>query len=218
MKTKYVAYTIIILSIVGIYFSLDLLSGLRLVVENESGQKSIDSFSTSQRFLELWPITLILGLVIAVLISAFFLWALETVRVADIEELKTKLDKEIEDCKKVKDKSILEVIAAEKRADNAFDDAYKQVESRVKDELENIELKTQTLKNEKLRLDNRESELERRIEENNMLMLKYQQDAKQAKQKAQNHGNALSRKKNMINRLKNDVEYLNSFIKDNYNT
>lgn len=52
----------------------------------------------------------------------------------------------------------------------------------------------------------------------NELLKHYRQEVKLAQQKVKNHGNALSRKNNMINRLKNDTEYLNSFITENYET
>ena len=70
------------------------------------------------------------------LISAFFLWAFNTVIDTDTEELKTKLNKEIEDYKKLKKQSILNVNTANQRADKAFDHAYKEVELKVKNELD----------------------------------------------------------------------------------
>jgi len=216
MKTKYVAYTTIILAIVGIYFSLDLLNGLRLVIETTSGRKSVDNFSTSERFLELWPLTLILGSVVAMLISAFFLWAFNTVIDTDTEELKTKLNKEIEDYNKLKKQSILDVDTANQRADNAFTHAYKKVELKVKNELDNIEVKKRELENEKLKLDKKESELERVIKENNWLVMQCKKETKRAKQKAKDHGNSLSRVNNILERLKTDHKYMKRFIAKNY--
>ena len=67
-------------------------------------------------------------------------------------------------------------------------------------------------------IKSKSDEVENTRIENNKLIEHYKREVKITKQKTKNHGNALERRNNFINRLKNDAEYLNSFIEENYET
>ena len=56
------------------------------------------------------------------------------------------------------------------------------------------------------------------LTEKNELIQHNKREMKIEKQKAKNHGNALSRKNSLINKLKTNAEYLSSFIEESYET
>ena len=224
MKTTSIVFLVIIAAGLGLWYSVDVLTNTTLLIK-ENGQIFKDNYSTTERFFALWPISLIAGLIFAIVISIGVKLTFEISQESDIKELKTELENQISHYEQLKTQCLSEVKNANKVANKALENAYAQVELEVKQERTEIEAEKKLISKTKMELDefyqkvkNQSDEVENTLIENNELIEHYKREVKITKQKAKNHGNAIRRKNNMINRLKSDPEYLNSFIKDNYNT
>lgn len=222
MKTTYISIVIIILSALIAWYSFDVLSNLKLVLIDEKGGFYIDKYSTSERFLALWPVSLLIASIVALVTSFFFLLAFEASKNADVISLKKSLEREIKEQKTLKNASLKAIENATNTANDAVENANIQVKKELNQQFADIETRAYLLMNEQQVLDDmaddlnlQKLELDSALIESNKLVEQYKRDAKLAKQKAKNHGNALNRKNNILNRLKNDTEYLQKFIARN---
>lgn len=224
MKTTYIVFLVIIAAGLGLWYSIDVLSNTTLLIE-ENGELYRDSYTTAERFFALWPVSIIGGLILAIVIASFVIFTFQASEQSDVEALKEKLEKQISQYKDLKEQCLSDVEKANLLASTAQQDAITKANRGIEREMAQIESEKLRLSEAKTNLNrleqeinNRSEEIEKTLTDNNELLKHYRQEVKLAQQKVKNHGNALSRKNNMINRLKNDTEYLNSFITENYET
>ena len=199
MKTTYIAFLILIAACLGLWHSIDVLSSTTLLIE-ENGDYFRDNYTTTERFLELWPISIIVGLVVAVIIAAITLLVFDASQNSEVKNLKDELKKNLQHYESLKKQCVYDVENAQERArKNA------------------ILKKERELNRTQINLSQKLHELNKTIDENNQLVKHYKQEAQKAKNKAKNHSTAIGRKNNIISKLKTDPEYLNKFIEENYN-
>lgn len=199
MKTTYIAFLILIAACLGLWHSIDVLSSTTLLIE-ENGDYFRDNYTTTERFLELWPISIIVGLVVAVIIAAITLLVFDASQNSEVKNLKDELKKNLQHYESLKEQCVYDVENAQERArKNA------------------ILKKERELNRTQINLSQKLHELNKTIDENNQLVKHYKQEAQKAKNKAKNHSTAIGRKNNIISKLKTDPEYLNRFIEKNYN-
>jgi hypothetical protein len=222
MKTTYIVFLVIIAAGLGLWYSIDVLSNTTLLIE-ENGELYRDSYTTAERFFALWPVSIIGGLILAIVIGIATLLTFEISQESEIKELKAKLENQISHYEQLKVQCLSDVKDANELANTALENARTQVELEVEQERTEIEAEKQLISKTKVELNefyqkvkSKSDEVESTLIENNKLIEHYKREVKVTKQKAKNHGNALGRKNNFINKLKTDAEYLNSFIKDNY--
>ncbi|WP_288985621.1 hypothetical protein [uncultured Pseudoalteromonas sp.] len=224
MKTTYIVFLVIIAAGLGLWYSIDVLSNTTLLIE-ENGELYRDGYTTAERFFALWPVSIIGGLILAIIIAFVVLITFEVSKESEIKELKAKLENQISHYEQLKVQCLSDVKDANELANTALENARTQAELEIEQERKEIEdEKQQNLKtrielngfNQKIK--SRSEEIENKLIENERLIEHYKREVKITKQKAKNHGSALDRKNNFINRLKNDAEYLNSFIEENYET
>lgn len=224
MKTTYIVFLVIIAAGLGLWYSIDVLSNTTLLIE-ENGELYRDSYTTAERFFALWPVSIIGGLILAIVIGVVVLITFEVSKESEVKELKTKFENQISHYEQLKVQCLSDVESANKLANKALENARTQAELEVEQERTEIETKKQLISKTKVELNEfyqeikgKSDQVEKTLIENNKLIEHYRREMKVTKQKAKNHGNALGRKNNLINRLKNDAEYLNSFIEENYET
>ena len=224
MKTTYIVFLVIIAAGLGLWYSIDVLSNTTLLIE-ENGELYRDGYTTAERFFALWPVSIIGGLILAIVIGVVALITFDVSKESEVKELKAKLENQISHYEQLKIQCLSDVKNANKLANRALENARTQAELEVEQERTEIEAEKQLISKTKVELNefyqkikSKSDEVENTLIENNKLIEHYKREVKVTKQKAKNHGNALGRKNNFINRLKNDAEYLNSFIEENYET
>lgn len=222
MKTTYIVFLVIIAAGLGLWYSIDVLSNTTLLIE-KNGEFYRDSYTTAERFFALWPVSIIGGLILAIVIGVVVLITFEASKESEVKELKAKLENQISHYEQLKVQCLSDVKNANELANKALKNARTQAELEVEQERIEIEAEKQLISKNKVELNefyqkvkSKSDEVENTRIENNKLIEHYKREVKVTKQKAKNHGNALGRKNNFINKLKTDAEYLNSFIKDNY--
>lgn len=222
MKTTYIVFLVIIAAGLGLWYSIDVLSNTTLLIE-ENGELYRDSYTTAERFFALWPVSIIGGLILAIVIGVVALITFDVSKESEVKELKAKLENQISHYEQLKIQCLSDVKNANELANKALENARTQTELEVEQERTEIEAEKQLISKTKVELNefyqkvkSKSGEVENTRIENNKLIEHYKREVKITKQKAKNHGNALSRKNSFINRLKNDAEYLNSFIEENY--
>ena len=224
MKTTYIVFLVIIAAGLGLWYSIDVLSNTTLLIE-KNGEFYRDSYTTAERFFALWPVSIIGGLILAIVIGVVVLITFEASKESEVKELKAKLENQISHYEQLKIQCLSDVKNANELANKALENARTQAELDVEQERTEIEAEKQLISKTKVELNefyqkvkSKSDEVENTRIENNKLIEHYKREVKITKQKARNHGNALERRNNFINRLKNDAEYLNSFIEENYET
>lgn len=224
MKTTYIVILVLLAACLGLWYSIDVLSNTTILIE-KNGELFKDSYTTTERFFALWPVSIIGGLIFVVVISVSVLITFEASENSEIKELKAKLEYKISRYESLKEQCLSDVEKARKLANTAMQDAATEAKREVECELADIKTeklrisKAKTeLNNFEQKLKNKSAEIKKTLTENNELVEHYKQEVKLAKQKAKNHGNALSRKNNILNKLKTNAEYLDSFIEENYET
>ena len=224
MKTTYLVLLVIIAAGLGVWYSIDALSNTTILIE-ENGQLFRDNYTTIERFFALWPISIIGGLILAIVISIAVLFAFEASKQSDIKELKVKLENQISHYEQLSNQCLSDVENANKQANEALEKARAQAQLEIEQELNEIEAEKvliSEIRREQsqslYRMQSRSKEIEETLVKNNELMKNYKREVKIAKQRARNHGSTLSRTRRFIERLKTDPEYLNSFIEENYET
>ncbi|WP_193329341.1 hypothetical protein, partial [Pseudoalteromonas lipolytica] len=173
----------------------------------------------------LWPVSIIGGLILAIVIGVVVLITFDVSKESEVKELKAKLENQISHYEQLKIQCLSDVKSANELANKALENARTQAELEVEQERTEIEAEKQLISKTKVELNefyqeikSKSDEVENTRIENNKLIEHYKREVKITKQKTKNHGNALERRNNFINRLKNDAEYLNSFIEENYET
>lgn len=224
MKTTYIVFLVIIAAGLGLWYSIDVLSNTTLLIE-ENGELYRDSYTTAERFFALWPVSIIGGLILAIVIGVVVLITFDVSKESEVKELKAKLENQISHYEQLKIQCLSDVKNANELANKALGNARTQAELEVEQERTEIEAEKQLISKTKVELNefyqkvkSKSDEVENTRIENNKLIEHYKREVKITKQKTKNHGNALKRRNNFINRLKNDAEYLNSFIEENYET
>lgn len=224
MKTTYIVFLVIIAAGLGLWYSIDVLSNTTLLIE-EKGELYRDSYTTAERFFALWPVSIIGGLFLTIVISIAVLFTFEASQQSEVKELKVKLEKRILHYEQLSNQCISDVENANKRANEALEKARIQAELEIEQERSEIETERVLISETKeelsqlhYRMRSRSRKIEETLVENNELIKHYKQEVKIAKQRTRNHGSTLSRTKRFIERLKSDPEYLNSFIEENYET
>lgn len=224
MKTTYIVFLVIIAAGLGLWYSIDVLSNTTLLIE-ENGELYRDGYTTAERFFALWPVSIIGGLILAIVIGVVVLITFEASQESEVKELKAKLENQMSHYEQLKNQCLSDVKNANKLANKALNNARIQAELEIKQEKEEIEVEKIMIAETKTELrklnqdlKGRANEIENKLIESNELIEHYKREVKITKQKAKNHGNALGRKNNFINKLKTDAEYLNSFIEENYET
>tara|TARA_B110000196_G_C21129304_1_gene657587 strand:+ start:192 stop:863 length:672 start_codon:yes stop_codon:yes gene_type:complete len=222
MKTTYIVFLVIIAAGLGLWYSIDVLSNTTLLIE-ENGELYRDSYTTAERFFSLWPVSIIGGLILAIVIGVVVLITFDVSKESEVKELKAKLENQISHYEQLKIQCLSDVKNANELANKAIENARTQAELEVEQERTEIEAEKQLISKTKVELNefyqkvkSKSDEVENTRIENNKLIEHYKREVKITKQKTKNHGNALKRRNNFINRLKNDAEYLNSFIEENY--
>ena len=216
MKTTYIAFLILIAACLGLWHSIDVLSSTTLLIE-ENGDYFRDNYTTTERFLELWPISIIVGLVVAVIIAAITLLVFDASQNSEVKNLKDELKKNLQHYESLKEQCVYDVENAQERArkNAALEVENQQIEIEARKNA--ILKKERELNRTQINLSQKLHELNKTIDENNQLVKHYKQEAQKAKNKAKNHSTAIGRKNNIISKLKTDPEYLNRFIEKNYN-
>ena len=224
MKTTYIVFLVIIAAGLGLWYSIDVLSNTTLLIE-KNGEFYRDGYTTAERFFALWPVSIIGGLILAIVIGVVVLITFNVSKESEVKELKAKLENQISHYEQLKIQCLSDVKNANELANKALENAHTQAELEVEQERTEIEAEKQLISKTKVELNefyqkvkSKSDEVENTRIENNKLIEHYKREVKITKQKARNHGNALERRNNFINRLKNDAEYLNSFIEENYET
>lgn len=224
MKTTYIVFLVIIAAGLGLWYSIDVLSNTTLLIE-KNGEFYRDGYTTAKRFFALWPVSIIGGLILAIVIGVVVLITFNVSKESEVKELKAKLENQISHYEQLKIQCLSDVKNANELANKALENARTQAELEVEQERTEIEAEKQLISKTKVELNefyqkvkSKSDEVENTRIENNKLIEHYKREMKITKQKARNHGNALERRNNFINRLKNDAEYLNSFIEENYET
>ena len=224
MKTTYIVFLVIIAAGLGLWYSIDVLSNTTLLIE-ENGELYRDGYTTAERFFALWPVSIIGGLILAIVIGVVVLITFEASQESEVKGLKAKLENQMSHYEQLKNQCLSDVKNANELANKALNNARIQAELEIEQEKEEIEVEkimiaeTKTeLRKLNQELKGRANEIENKLIESNELIEHYKREVKITKQKAKNHGNALGRKNNFINKLKTDAEYLNSFIEENYET
>ena len=224
MKTTYIVFLVIIAAGLGLWYSIDVLSNTTLLIE-KNGEFYRDGYTTAERFFALWPVSIIGGLILAIVIGVVVLITFNVSKESEVKELKAKLENQISHYEQLKIQCLSDVKSANELANKALENAHTQAELEVEQERTEIEAEKQLISKTKVELNefyqeikSKSDEVENTRIENNKLIEHYKREVKITKQKARNHGNALERRNNFINRLKNDAEYLNSFIEENYET
>lgn len=224
MKTTYIVFLVIIAAGLGLWYSIDVLSNTTLLIE-KNGEFYRDGYTTAERFFALWPVSIIGGLILAIVIGVVVLITFNVSKESEVKELKAKLENQISHYEQLKIQCLSDVKNANELANKALENARTQAELDVEQERTEIEAEKQLISKTKVELNefyqkvkSKSDEVENTRIENNKLIEHYKREVKITKQKARNHGNALERRNNFINRLKNDAEYLNSFIEENYET
>lgn len=224
MKTTYIVFLVIITAGLGLWYSIDVLSNTTLLIE-KNGEFYRDGYTTTERFFALWPVSIIGGLILAIVIGVVVLITFDVSKESEVKELKAKLENQISHYEQLKIQCLSDVKNANELANEALENARTQAELEVEQERTEIEAEKQLISKTKVELNefyqkikSKSDEVENTRIENNKLIKHYKREIKITKQKARNHGNALERRNNFINRLKNDAEYLNSFIEENYET
>ncbi|MEL7581776.1 hypothetical protein AADY36_20825 [Pseudoalteromonas sp. D15MCD-2] len=224
MKTTYIVFLVIIAAGLGLWYSVDVLSNTTLLIE-ENGELYRDGYTTAERFFALWPVSIIGGLILAIVIGVVVLITFDVSKESEVKELKAKLENQISHYEQLKIQCLSDVKSANELANKALENARTQAELEVEQERTEIEAEKQLISKTKVELNefyqeikSKSDEVENTRIENNKLIEHYKREVKITKQKTKNHGNALERRNNFINRLKNDAEYLNSFIEENYET
>ena len=224
MKTTYIVFLVIIAAGLGLWYSIDVLSNTTLLIE-KNGEFYRDGYTTAERFFALWPVSIIGGLILAIVIGVVVLITFDVSKESEVKELKAKLENQISHYEQLKIQCLSDVKNANELANKALENARTQAELEVEQERTEIEAEKQLISKTKVELNefyqkvkSKSDEVENTRIENNKLIEHYKREVKITKQKARNHGNALERRNNFINRLKNDAEYLNSFIEENYET
>lgn len=224
MKTTYIVFLVIIAAGLGLWYSIDVLSNTTLLIE-KNGELYRDNYTTTERFFALWPVSIIGGLILAIVIGVVVLITFDVSKESEVKELKAKLENQISHYEQLKIQCLSDVKNANELANKALENARTQAELEVEQERTEIEAEKQLISKTKVELNefyqkvkSKSDEVENTRIENNKLIEHYKREMKITKQKARNHGNALERRNNFINRLKNDAEYLNSFIEENYET
>ncbi len=224
MKTTYIVFLVIIAAGLGLWYSIDVLSNTTLLIE-KNGELYRDGYTTAERFFALWPVSIIGGLILAIVIGVVVLITFEASQESEVKELKAKLENQMSHYEQLKNQCLSDVKNANELANKALNNARIQAELEIEQEKEEIEVEkimiaeTKTeLRKLNQELKGRANEIENKLIESNELIEHYKREVKITKQKAKNHGNALGRKNNFINKLKTDAEYLNSFIEENYET
>ncbi|MBQ4860026.1 hypothetical protein [Pseudoalteromonas sp. MMG007] len=224
MKTTYIVFLVIIAAGLGLWYSIDVLSNTTLLIE-KNGEFYRDGYTTAERFFALWPVSIIGGLILAIVIGVVVLITFNVSKESEVKELKAKLENQISHYEQLKIQCLSDVKNANELANKALGNARTQAELEVEQERTEIEAEKQLISKTKVELNefyqkvkSKSDEVENTRIENNKLIEHYKREMKITKQKARNHGNALERRNNFINRLKNDAEYLNSFIEENYET
>ena len=222
MKTTYIVFLVIIAAGLGLWYSIDVLSNTTILIE-ENGELYRDSYTTAERFFALWPVSIIGGLILAIIIAIGVLFTFEVSQNAEIKERKVKLEKRILHYEQLSNQCISDVENANKRANEALEKARTQAELEVEQERNEIETERVLISETKeelsqfyYRMRSRTRKIEETLVENNELIKHYKQEVKIAKQRARNHGSTLSRTRRFIEKLKTDPEHLNSFIEENY--
>jgi hypothetical protein len=224
MKTTYIVFLVIIAAGLGLWYSIDVLSNTTLLIE-KNGEFYRDGYTTAERFFALWPVSIIGGLILAIVIGVVVLITFNVSKESEVKELKAKLENQISHYEQLKIQCLSDVKNANELANKALENARTQAELDVEQERTEIEAEKQLISKTKVELNefyqkvkSKSDDVENTRIENNKLIEHYKREVKITKQKARNHGNALERRNNFINRLKNDAEYLNSFIEENYET
>lgn len=222
MKTTYIVFLVIIAAGLGLWYSIDVLSNTTLLIE-KNGEFYRDGYTTAERFFALWPVSIIGGLILAIVIGVVVLITFDVSKESEVKELKAKLENQISHYEQLKIQCLSDVKNANELANKALENARTQAELDVEQERTEIEAEKQLISKTKVELNefyqkvkSKSDEVENTRIENNKLIEHYKREVEITKQKARNHGSALSRKNSFINRLKNDAEYLNSFIEENY--
>ncbi len=215
MKTELIAFLVLISASFGLWYSIDVLSSTTLLVE-ENGGYFRDNYTTTERFFALWPVSIIAGLTVAVIIAAITLLVFNASQNSEVKNLKDKLKNNIKHYESLKVQCVYDV-------KNAQEQARKKAELEVENQhIEIEERKSVILKKERelmrtqINLSQELRKLNTTIDENNQLVKHYKQEARIAKDKAKNHSTAVKRRNSIINKLKTDPEYLNRFIEENY--
>lgn len=216
MKTELIALLVLISASLGLWYSIDVLSSTTLLIE-ENGGYFRDNYTTTERFFALWPISIIAGLVVTIIIAAITSLVFDASQNSEVKILKDELKKNLEHYESLKIQCVYDV-------KNAQEQARKKAELEVENQhIEIEERKSVILKKERelmrtqINLSQKLHELNKTIDENNQLVKHYKQEAQKAKNKAKNHSTAIERKNNIFSKLKTDPEYLNRFIEENYN-
>ena len=216
MKTELIALLVLISASLGLWYSIDVLSSTTLLIE-ENGGYFRDNYTTTERFFALWPISIIAGLVVTIIIAAITSLVFDASQNSEVKILKDELKKNLEHYESLKIQCVYDV-------KNAQEQARKKAELEVENQhIEIEERKSVILKKERelnrtqINLSQKLHELNKTIDENNQLVNHYKQEAQKAKNKAKNHSTAIERKNNIFSKLKTDPEYLNRFIEKNYN-
>ena len=224
MKTTYIVFLVIIAAGLGLWYSIDVLSNTTLLIE-KNGEFYRDGYTTAERFFALWPVSIIGGLILAIVIGVVVLITFDVSKESEVKELKAKLENQISHYEQLKIQCLSDVKNANELANKAIENARTQAELELEQERTEIEAEKQLISKTKVELNefyqkikSKSDEVENTRIENNKLIEHYKREVKITKQKARNHGSALERRNNFINRLKNDAEYLNSFIEENYET
>ena len=222
MKTTYIAFLILIAACLGLWHSIDELSNTTLLIE-ENGKFYRDNYTTAKRFLSLWPVSMIGGFISMVVIGITVLFTFEASKHLDVKKLKTQLKSEITHYDNLKEQCLSDVEIANRLAFSALNDARIQTRLEVEQERAEIEAKKRLISKKETELNAlykevkiKSDKIENTLTENNKLVEHYKREVRLAKQKTKNHGNAISKKNNILNRLKTDTEYLKSFIEKNY--
>ena len=216
MKTELITLLVLISASLGLWYSIDVLSSTTLLIE-ENGGYFRDNYTTTERFFALWPISIIAGLVVTIIIAAITSLVFDASQNNEVKILKDELKKNLEHYESLKIQCVYDV-------KNAQEQARKKAELEVENQhIEIEERKSVILKKERelmrtqINLSQKLHELNKTIDENNQLVKHYKQEAQKAKNKAKNHSTAIERKNNIFSKLKTDPEYLNRFIEKNYN-
>ncbi|MGP9496854.1 hypothetical protein ACT3RM_16760 [Pseudoalteromonas sp. AOP7-A1-14] len=216
MKTELIALLVLISASLGLWYSIDVLSSTTLLIE-ENGGYFRDNYTTTERFFALWPISIIAGLVVTIIIAAITSLVFDASQNSEVKILKDELKQNLEHYESLKIQCVYDV-------KNAQEQARKKAEIEVENQhIELEERKSVILKKERelmrtqINLSQKLHELNKTIDENNQLVKHYKQEAQKAKNKAKNHSTAIERKNNILSKLKTDPEYLNRFIEENYN-
>lgn len=159
------------------------------------------------------------------LIGITVLFTFKASKHLDVKKLKTQLKSEIAHYDNLKEQCLSDVELANRLAISALNDARIQAKLEVEQERAEIEAKERLISKKETELNAlykevkiKSGKIENTLTENNKLVEHYKREVRLAKQKTKNHGNAISKKNNILNRLKTDTEYLKSFIEKNYET